>query len=126
MVNATIAHYVTLSFDALNGKWPSDRVSSIEWTDPLRIDFVIDENIEADVDRIVRENQTLVCFSLTTLFLMSYLIKANTLVFQSSLINCKLTHFAEFGKGVLKVYGTHPDAFVQAAIQLAYYRLHRK
>ncbi|CAG0917259.1 unnamed protein product [Notodromas monacha] len=55
-----------------------------------------------------------------------FVFNANFIGFQSSTINCKLSHFREFGKGVLKVYGTHPDAFVQAAIQLTYHRMHGK
>ncbi|KAL9966589.1 hypothetical protein ACROYT_G024691 [Oculina patagonica] len=32
----------------------------------------------------------------------------------------------EYGKGFIKPYRIHPDTFVQMAIQLTYYRLHRK
>ncbi|CAG0922940.1 unnamed protein product [Notodromas monacha] len=103
MVNSTIALYVTLSFRALGGEWPAERVSRTIWPDPRRLDFVIDEKLETDIARILRGSQAL-----------------------SSTINCKLSHFREFGKGVLKVYGTHPDAFVQAAIQLTYHRMHGK
>lgn len=41
-------------------------------------------------------------------------------------VNITVHSSREYGKGFIKPYKIHPDTFVQLAIQLAYYRLHRK
>lgn len=41
-------------------------------------------------------------------------------------VNVTVHSSREYGKGFIKPYKIHPDTFVQLAIQLAYYRLHRK
>ncbi len=44
--------------------------------------------------------------------------------FQKDKLDIQVTHFEKFGKGLLKKHRAHPDAFVQAAIQLGYFRVH--
>ena len=45
---------------------------------------------------------------------------------QDDKVVTRVNDFEDFGKGILKVYRAHPDAFVQAAVQLAYFRCHGK
>lgn len=48
------------------------------------------------------------------------------LVLQSRDLQIVCYAFTAFGKAAIKEKKLHPDTFVQLAMQLAYYRLHRK
>ena len=42
----------------------------------------------------------------------------------TQLVDVNVLKFQHFGKGIVKRAGMSPDAFCQAAIQLAYYRMY--
>jgi len=45
---------------------------------------------------------------------------------QGESIDLEAVQFTTFGKDVIRGLNLHPDTFVQMAVQLAYYRIHRK
>ena len=46
--------------------------------------------------------------------------------FQRDDINAMLYVFPEYGKDFIKNQKIHPDAYIQCALQFAYYKLHNK
>lgn len=53
-------------------------------------------------------------------------IKVSTLNLQLNVVSVIVHCYQGFGKEVMKAVKIHPDTFVQAALQLVYYRLHEK
>ncbi|KAM3614448.1 uncharacterized protein V6R79_014547 [Siganus canaliculatus] len=102
MVLVSMCWYLDQQIKATEGKWKgSDSVRSI--APPEELVFTMDEKIRSDIrhakQQYLETTQDLqaVCYA-----------------------------FTAFGKAAIKQRKLHPDTFVQLAMQLAYYRLHRK
>lgn len=97
---AVVTHYVINSLNECKGVYQGENKFR-EYPKPQRLDFHIDEKITTAIDRATVE------------------FRKNTDDVQAT-ICC----FEEFGKAILKDHRFHPEAFVQVAIQLAYYRMY--
>jgi hypothetical protein len=62
MVNATLVAFAKLSREEINGKWPASRQFDKVWPDPKRIEFVLDQGLKEDVERVCQECKYLVSF----------------------------------------------------------------
>lgn len=71
--------------------------------EPQEIKFVVDKNVEAEVERAERD--------------FAELIGKHEL---------KVQRYQGYGKGLIKLFKCSPDAYVQMIIQLAYYKMYGK
>ncbi|XP_068998924.1 peroxisomal carnitine O-octanoyltransferase isoform X1 [Embiotoca jacksoni] len=102
MVLVSMCWYVDQQVKATEGKWKgSTTVRSVSLPEELL--FTVDEKVRSDISHAKQQ----------------YLESTQDLQ-----VLCYA--FTSFGKSAVKQKKLHPDTFVQLAMQLAYYRLHKK
>ncbi|XP_077455304.1 peroxisomal carnitine O-octanoyltransferase-like isoform X3 [Stigmatopora argus] len=102
MIMVSMCWYVDQQLKATGGKWRgSDRVRPMAL--PEELVFNVDQKVLRDISEAKRQ----------------YLDKAQDLQ-----IVCHA--FTGFGKSAIKKKNLHPDTFVQLAMQLSYYRMHKR
>lgn len=102
MVNIVLSYFVYLGLDACNYTWTGPK-STRFLPAPTELSFHLDDEI---IKRIHEAEQL-------------YRESNNSM-------DILLSPFTSYGKDFLHQHNVHPDAFVQMAIQLSYYRLHEK
>lgn len=102
MVPVTCAHYVHLTYLATKHN-PDDGTVRAALPMPEELQFHLDHTLESEMERVKSEYHAL-CDNLEVV--------------------CDV--FTGYGKGFMKPVRIHPEAFLQVAIQLGYYKLHRK
>ncbi|XP_077431413.1 peroxisomal carnitine O-octanoyltransferase-like isoform X4 [Vanacampus margaritifer] len=101
MVLVSMCWYVDQTLKATDGKWKgSDRVRPMPL--PKELVFTVDQKVLSDISHAKQQ----------------YLKMAHDLQ-----IVCHA--FMGFGKSAIKKKNLHPDTFVQLAMQLGYYRMHK-
>ncbi|RWS08099.1 peroxisomal carnitine O-octanoyltransferase-like protein [Dinothrombium tinctorium] len=102
LCTAVFTHYVMTSISEIKGVFKGMNKFR-ELPRPERLEFVIDEKISAEVEKSKSE-------------------------YHANCSSIDLAHctFDEFGKAILRQHRFHPEAFVQIALQLAYYRMYGK
>ncbi|XP_067138619.1 peroxisomal carnitine O-octanoyltransferase [Centruroides vittatus] len=100
MVTLGLGYYVALSIKDCNGVWNGTR-SMRNLPNPQRLKFVIDDRIITAVESARLQFREL----------------AND-------VQCFCDGYSQYGKDFLRPLKLHPEAYVQMALQLAYYRLH--
>ncbi|XP_026039841.1 peroxisomal carnitine O-octanoyltransferase-like isoform X3 [Astatotilapia calliptera] len=102
MVLVSMCWYLDQQLKATEGKWKgSDAVRLVSF--PEELVFTMDEKVIGDISHAKKQ----------------YIESAQDLQ-----VVCYA--FTAFGKSTIKQKKLHPDTFVQLAMQLAYYRLHKK
>ncbi|XP_029359236.1 peroxisomal carnitine O-octanoyltransferase-like [Echeneis naucrates] len=102
MVPVSLCWYIDQQIKATEGKWKgSDAVRAMPL--PEEMVFTVDEKVRRDISHAKQQ----------------YLESTQKLG-----VVCYA--FTAFGKTAIKQKKLHPDTFVQLAIQLAYYRMHKK
>ncbi|TKS82045.1 Peroxisomal carnitine O-octanoyltransferase [Collichthys lucidus] len=102
MVLVSLCWYLDQQIKATEGKWKgSDAVRPMP--PPEELVFTVDEKVRSDISHAKQQ----------------YLESAQDLQ-----VVCYA--FTAFGKATIKQKKLHPDTFVQLAMQLAYYRMHKK
>lgn len=99
---AVVTHYVVNSLKECKGVYQGENKFR-DFPKPERLDFHLDEKISTAIDSAMihyRKN--------------------------SEDVAATVSYFTDFGKAILRDHRFHPEAFVQVAIQLAYYRMHGK
>ncbi|KAM9851801.1 peroxisomal carnitine O-octanoyltransferase [Aulostomus maculatus] len=101
MVLVSLCWYIDQQLKATDGKWKgSDAVRPMPL--PEELVFTVDQKVQSDISHAKQQywemakDLQVVCYA-----------------------------FTAFGKSAIKQKKLHPDAFVQLAMQLAYYRLHK-
>ncbi|RWS24070.1 peroxisomal carnitine O-octanoyltransferase-like protein [Leptotrombidium deliense] len=102
LCTAVMTHYVLTSINEIKGVYKGCNKFR-ELKRPERIEFVVDEKIISEIEKVKSEYHTL-----------------------SSNIDIIHSTFDDFGKSILRTHRFHPEAFVQTALQLAYYRMYGK
>ncbi|XP_069050893.1 peroxisomal carnitine O-octanoyltransferase [Lepisosteus oculatus] len=102
MVLVSMCYYVDQKLKASEGRWKGS-VAAREIPPPEELVFTVDQKAQADIALAKQRYRE----SARDLQVVSYA-------------------FTSFGKAAIKRKKLHPDTFVQLALQLAYYRLHRK
>lgn len=97
-VTAVITHYVMNSLTECKGVY-NGPMKFRDFPRPERLDFHLDDKISKEIEKAKGTFHT-----------------------NSSDVSVLVKYFDEFGKGLLKNHRFHPEAFVQVALQLAYYR----
>ena len=109
---AMLSDYCTRSLYEVKGRLSKSKQSNIENGGDDKTD--------------IKQNPKELAFELDE-FLMNEINEANVAhkkLFQSLRVTART--FEGYGKGILKVYRYHPEAFIQVALQAAYVRLHGK
>lgn len=102
MVNVVLSYFVYLGLDACNYSWTGPK-SIRSLPAPTELSFRLDDRIIKginDADQFYRES--------------------------NNSMDIKIDPFTCYGRDLLRIHNVHPDAFVQMALQLAYFRLHQK
>lgn len=102
MVPVTCAHYVHLTYLATKLN-PDDGTVRAALPEPEELQFQLNQTLVSEMERVKMEYYAL-CDNLDVV--------------------CDV--FTGYGKGFMKPVRIHPEAFLQVAIQLGYYKLHRK
>lgn len=97
-VTAVITHYVMNSLNECKGVYQGPSKFR-DFAKPERLDFHVDEKVTKEIEKA------------------KSVFMSNT-----SDVSIAVKYFDDFGKGLLKNHRFHPEAFVQIALQLAYYR----
>lgn len=104
MVNVTASFYVLLSLAENLAKLAENKTISDKLDPPKPLEFDIDDTIQTELTRAKAEQK-----------LIRYEVSAIR------------KPFSDFGKDeITQALKLHPDAFVQIALQLAYYTIHKK
>lgn len=102
MVLVSMCWYVDQQLKATGGKWKgADTVRSMPF--PEELVFTVDSKVQSDINHAKEQ----------------YLETTRDLQVVSYA-------FTAFGKAAIKLRKLHPDTFVQLAMQLAYYRIHKE
>lgn len=97
---------------------------------PEELLFTVDEKVCSDINHAKQQYQEAVSFS-KALILYVPTVSAVwplpvSVVFQAQDLQVVCYAFTAFGKKAVKEKKLHPDTFVQLAMQLAYYKMHKK
>ncbi|CAG11907.1 unnamed protein product, partial [Tetraodon nigroviridis] len=102
MVLVTMSWYVDQKIQSTGGKWQGPSAARV-LPPPEELVFTVDEKVRRDISRAKKQyfestqDLQIVCYA-----------------------------FPAFGKAAIKQKKLHPDTFVQLAMQLAYFKLHKK
>lgn len=101
MVGVSMGFYVYLNFQECKGKWQGSTLIHHPRI-PVELTFHVDTIISTAIDTVI-----------------SYIggVMDNIL--------CQYFLFSNYGQKFISSKNVHPDAFIQMALQLAYYRLHK-
>lgn len=102
MTMVNMSYFVDCSLKECNGIWQGS-ATSVFSASPEELVFTLDSDLTAAISREARLHHA-----------------------QCQNVEIKTPIFGHFGKNYIRRHGLHPDAFVQVALQCAYYRLHKK
>lgn len=100
MTTLGLGYYVTLSIKDCNGIWNGTKTIR-DLPNPQRLEFIIDDRIMTAIESARLQFQDLI-----------------------KDVQCLYDTYSQYGKSFLRPLKLHPEAYVQMALQLAYYRLH--
>ncbi|XP_059489007.1 peroxisomal carnitine O-octanoyltransferase [Neocloeon triangulifer] len=103
MVSISSFIYVQHAIEEMNGQWIGDRKVLQNMKAPVEITFDVDSIIKSEIARVSREAEA---------------VKNPVCVTRKA--------FDGYGKRFMQTQKLHPDAWIQLAIQLAFYKIHNK
>lgn len=103
IASVAATHYVHLALTECKGQLPALREIKSDIAHPKEIKFFIDTHIQEELKRVQKLHET-----------------------ERQKFKVIRECFSHYGKEEIQKLKVHPDAYVQMAIQLAYYKLHKR